>query len=198
MLAAPKSILKRTRAIQRNFLWGSSELKHKWALVDWEIVCKSKRDGGLGLQDPKIANKVMSAKIWWRWVNHKEEPLAKFWHHKYAQGMPKKSLIHYEGQCTGSPIWQAANTNISLIQNHRFWEIGNGEEAYFFKDSWQKLPKFQLDEFQEQWTNQLEFEGISKVKDFWAKDNPNSGFRVWKSEEWFTTHLPAEVGRGIH
>lgn len=97
VLAAPKSILKRIRAIQRNFLWGSSKLKQKWAIVDWETVCKSKRDGGLGLRDPETANKVMSAKIWWWWVNHKEEPWAKFWHHKYAQGMSKRSLIRYEG-----------------------------------------------------------------------------------------------------
>ena len=97
VLEAPKAILKCIREIQRNFLWGSSELKQKWALVDWEMVCKPNRVGGLGLRDPKIANKVMSAKIWWRWVNHQEEPWAKFWNHKYAQGMPKRSLILYEG-----------------------------------------------------------------------------------------------------
>lgn len=112
--------------------------------------------------------------------------------------MSKRSLIRYEGQCTGSLIWRATNTNKSLIQNHSFWEIGNGEEAYFFKDSWQQLPKFQLDEHQDQWINQLEIEGITKVKDFWAEDNSNIGFRVWKSEEWFTAHIPAGVGKGLH
>lgn len=137
VLAAPKSILKCIRSIQRNFLWGSSELKLKWVLVDWEIVCKPKRVGGLGLCDPETANKVMSAKIWWRWVNYQEEPWVKFWHHKYAQGMPKMTLVRYEGQCTGSPIWRAANANRSITQNHSFWEIGNGEEVYLFKDSWQ-------------------------------------------------------------
>lgn len=128
VLVAPKAILKRIRAIQRNFLWGSLELKQKWALVDWETVCKPKRAGGLGLRDPETANKVMSAKIWWRWVNHKGEPWAKFWHHKYAQGMLKLTLIRYEGQCTGSPIWRATNANRSLIQNHSFWKIGKMEK----------------------------------------------------------------------
>ena len=52
--------------IQWNFLWGSSELKQKWALVDWEIVCKPEKARGLGLQDHKVENKVISAKIWWR------------------------------------------------------------------------------------------------------------------------------------
>ena len=85
ILSTPKSILKCIRMIQRNFLWRSSELKQKWALVDWEIVYKPKKARGLGLWDLEVANKVMSAKIWWRWVTHKEEPWVKFWHHKYAQ-----------------------------------------------------------------------------------------------------------------
>ena len=63
VLAAPKTVIKRIRSIQRNFLWGSSEIKQKWALVNWETVCKSKRDEGLGLHDPEVANKVMSTKI---------------------------------------------------------------------------------------------------------------------------------------
>lgn len=137
VIAAPKSVIKRIRAIQRNFLWGSSEIKQKWALVNWDTVCKPKKDGGLGLRDPEVANKIMSAKIWWRWVNHREEPWAKVWHHKYAQGIPKRKLIRYEGQCARSPIWRVANANRSLIQNNIFWEIGNGEDAYFFKDAWQ-------------------------------------------------------------
>ena len=48
VLLAPKSILKRIRTIQRNFLWGSLELKQKWALVDWETVCKLKKLEGWG------------------------------------------------------------------------------------------------------------------------------------------------------
>ena len=110
-------------------------------LVDWGTVCKPKKAGGLGLRDPEVENRVMSAKIWWRWVTHTEEPWAKFWHNKYAQDMQKQQLIKYEAHSTGSPIWTAANANRNLIQNHSFGDIGNEEDAYFFKDSWQQLPK---------------------------------------------------------
>ena len=86
VLSTPKSIIKEIWAIQRNFLWGSSETKQRWALVDWEMMCKPKRNGGLGLRDLKVADRVMSAKIWWRWVTHTEEPWVTFWHFKYAHG----------------------------------------------------------------------------------------------------------------
>jgi hypothetical protein len=37
-------------------------------LVSWQKVCKPKKAGGLGLRDPTLLNKVLSAKIWWRWL----------------------------------------------------------------------------------------------------------------------------------
>ena len=95
------------------------------------------------MRDLNIENKEMSAKIWWRWVTNKGEPWATFWHQKYAQGWPSQNLIHFDQEITGSPIWQVTNANKQLVKEHRFWEIGNGEEANFFRDSWQQLPKIQ-------------------------------------------------------
>lgn len=65
IFSTPKMIIKRIRAIQWNYLWGSTNIKQKWALVDWEMVCKPKHVRWLGLRDPKVANRVLSAKIWW-------------------------------------------------------------------------------------------------------------------------------------
>ena len=81
------------------------EIKKKWALVDWDIVCKPKHAGGLGLRDPKITNKVLSANIWWIWVTNKGEPWETFWHQKHAQGWPNQNLIHFNQEVMGSPIW---------------------------------------------------------------------------------------------
>ena len=96
VLVAPKNFLKTIRAIQRNFLWGSTEVKKKWALVDWETICKPKRAGGLGLRDLEVMNKVFNAKIWWRWVTNKGEPWTHLWHHKYASGWAKSRLIRWD------------------------------------------------------------------------------------------------------
>jgi hypothetical protein len=65
---APKGILQKIRAIQRNFLWRGAEDKKKWALVAWEKLCWPKNKGGLGLQDPQMTNVAYGEKLWWRWV----------------------------------------------------------------------------------------------------------------------------------
>lgn len=101
VLSTPKSIIKKVQAIQRNFLWGSSEAKQKWALVDWETVCKQKCTEGLGIRDPEVAKRVMSAKIWWQWVTHTEEPWVSFWNVKYAHGWQWKLLIRYDESIVG-------------------------------------------------------------------------------------------------
>ena len=81
-------------------------------------------------------NKVLSAKIWWRWVTNKGEPWAHVWQQKYAWGWDKQRLIRSDQSYSGSPIWQAVNSNRKLVKDDSFWEVGNGEEADFFRDSW--------------------------------------------------------------
>eukprot|EP00253_Pinus_taeda_P014772 PITA_14772 len=65
-LAAPKTVYKSIRNIQRSFLWNGDSKKRKWALLKCTDICKPKLAGRLGLRDPEILSKVVAAKIWWR------------------------------------------------------------------------------------------------------------------------------------
>ena len=73
-IPAPTNIVTNIKNIQRDFLWGKGEEKKKWILVAWDRVCKPKSHGGLGLHDPGIINRVLGAKIWWRWLNEIQAP----------------------------------------------------------------------------------------------------------------------------
>jgi hypothetical protein len=73
VLVAPSFILNTLRNIQRNFLWQVSKEGGKLALVSWKKTCKPKYAGGLSLKDPSILNKVLSAKIWWRWLKRPQD-----------------------------------------------------------------------------------------------------------------------------
>lgn len=62
---APKKIIRKMVRIQRNFLWGGCEEKRKIAWVKWEVVCKPKLEGGLGVKDLEWFNIALLTK--WRW-----------------------------------------------------------------------------------------------------------------------------------
>ena len=43
----PKIVARRLEKLQRDFLWGGSNLEKKAHLVNWEVVCADKEKGGL-------------------------------------------------------------------------------------------------------------------------------------------------------
>jgi hypothetical protein len=92
---APKGILQKIRAIQRDFLWRGTENKKKWALVAWEKVCRQKRKVGLWLQDPQVTNEAYGEMLWWRWVKDKSMLWENLWKATYAPNIhDQANLVH--------------------------------------------------------------------------------------------------------
>eukprot|EP00253_Pinus_taeda_P029948 PITA_29948 len=114
---------------------GKGEEKKKWDLVAWDRVCKPKSHDGLGLHDLRILNRVLGAKIWWRWLKEIQAPWVKLWKQKYAKELQEKNLIIMTRQVKGSVIWNREWVNRALVQNHNFWEIKNGNLAWFWEDN---------------------------------------------------------------
>jgi hypothetical protein len=107
-------------------------------LVSWQKVCKVKKVGGLGLRDSTLLNKVLSAKIWWRWLKRPQDLWARLWRKNTPQ-KSQRELIRWNGQSPGSLIWNAAKNNRGLITYHSFWELQSGTSALFWSDTWQQL-----------------------------------------------------------
>jgi len=59
------SVGKTIKGIQRDFLWGWGQEGRKIACVKWDLICKSKEEGGLGVKDLKCFNMALLGK--WRW-----------------------------------------------------------------------------------------------------------------------------------
>jgi hypothetical protein len=179
-LAAPNFILNTLRNIQRSFLWQGTKEGRKFTLVSWKKVCKPKNLGGLGLRDPTILNKVLSAKIWWRWLKRPQDLWARLWRKKYTPTIPEKELIRWSGQSPGSLIWNAARNNRGLITDHSFWELQSGSSALFWSDSWQQLPALNTDLNLNAFIPFTTEVGLIKVKDYWIPDGPREIWRIWK------------------
>lgn len=51
---------------RRTFFWQGGGQKRKYHLVKWEVICKSKKKGGLGSKDIRKMNISLLCKWWWR------------------------------------------------------------------------------------------------------------------------------------
>eukprot|EP00253_Pinus_taeda_P008458 PITA_08458 len=193
ILAAPKWVLKAIKNLQRNFLWGSTGLNRKWALVKWEKACLPKKAGGIGLRDPEHSNRIMGAKIWWRWLSYPGTLWARFWTAKYANNLPLEECIRMTETNKGSTIWNSTILHRDLIQKHSFWEVKDGGTARFWTDSWQQLPSLAhtIQDIPEHNIHSQE-----TVNQFW-KDNPESDHRTWREAQEIIPNSPAAVQRSL-
>jgi ribonuclease HI len=181
-LAAPKFILTTIKSLQRNFIWQGLNKEKKIALVSWDKLCRPKEQGGLGLRDPFIMNKVLSAKIWWRWLKNPKDLWARLWRKKYAPNMAEKNLIRWDGDNPGSLIWTAAKQNRQMVTQHAFWEIGNGETTLFWQDSWQQWPALSAEDWARDICTQATWAGLTKVADYWQNNPTEDTWRCWHVE----------------
>lgn len=120
----------------------------------------------LGLDDPEILNKVLGAKLWWRWLKELDAPWAKVWKQKYENNWKERELIRMSGIIKGSHIWNKAWENRAIVQKHNFWEIRYGNLAWFSEDNWQQEPKLLREEF-DNIKNDTDDKGLHRVNDFW-------------------------------
>lgn len=63
--------------IQQRFIWGGSDEKSKIHWVRWNLVCKSKESGGLGIKSIEEFNLSLSIKWKWRVLVEKKEAVWK-------------------------------------------------------------------------------------------------------------------------
>lgn len=67
----PNKVLEGVEAVCRNFLWDGKAVYSRAPPISWDLVCRPKKQGGLGLHDCyswNIAQKKDS--LWLKWVDH--------------------------------------------------------------------------------------------------------------------------------
>ena len=64
----PKKVLKQMEQIMRAFLWSRPDLKGRGAKVSWVDISLPKNEGGLGIKNLEIWNKVVMSKHIWNLI----------------------------------------------------------------------------------------------------------------------------------
>eukprot|EP00253_Pinus_taeda_P026517 PITA_26517 len=184
IMAAPIGICAKIRAIIRNFIWRGVDQKKKWALVSWGQLTERKEKGGLGLRDPETLNKVLGAKLWWRWLGGGNDLWKIIWRAKYSMLESTVEILKQKNTPRGSSVWDLARLNRDLVEHHTFWEIRGGEEAHFWEDKWQQKARLNTIQALQQVRDRI---GRNRplVRDYWKANHPDEKWRTWVDlEEW--------------
>ena len=91
-----------------------------------------KLHGGIGIQDPELANIAMGAKLWWILEANRDKWWVQVIRAKYMyirDDWEEKTTSSY-----GLPIWKVLNTSSRLIKDHLERILGNGDTINIWKD----------------------------------------------------------------
>jgi len=131
-LELPKAVIKQIDKFRKNCLWRGSNINGRGApKAAWEIVCKTKEKGGLGVINLHLQNQALLMKNLDNFFNKKDIPWVHLvWEKHYSNGRLPSNIKK------GSFWWR---DNLKLLQNFKEMttiQIKDGQTCLFWKDKW--------------------------------------------------------------
>lgn len=155
----PKGVINDIIAVCRNFLWDGKVVSNRSPPMGWAQLCKSKREGGLGIDDCEkwntaafgklvwdIANKTDS--LWVKWINHTclkgqdwktyVPPLDVGWVWKKVCKVKDVFIQDYDGD-----VWDKHPTKMYTMKSGYDWLCDDTATAHWAKWAWNgiNIPK---------------------------------------------------------
>ncbi|KAL9679888.1 hypothetical protein QQ045_017759 [Rhodiola kirilowii] len=115
VLPIPLTVLNRLSSLMANFIWDSGRSKRRhWKC--WQVLCRPKQVGGLGIRDPKTIMTALHAKLAWSFLEQRTL-WAKYCKARYRSGE------------RGPGIWNAFSHLIPSLQDNSSWRLGCGDSS---------------------------------------------------------------------
>ncbi|RVW66281.1 putative ribonuclease H protein [Vitis vinifera] len=135
LIRIPKVVAKRIEKIQRDFLWGGGSLEGKGHLINWQVVCSPKEEGGLGIRKIDLLNKTLLGKWVWRYAYEKDNLWKKAIGVKYGQegcGWRTKEVCGPYGV----GLWKEIMKEAEWCWESMDLKVGKGNRVLFWMDKW--------------------------------------------------------------
>src|SRR3989337_1881294 len=129
----PKGVRKRLDFFRSRFFWQSDEAKKKYRLSRWDIICRPKDQGGLGIENLEIKNKCLMSKWLYRLSLETDGMWALILRNKYLQS---KSLAQVTARPNDSPFWKGLMRTKDMFFHRAKFFVGNGMTTRFWEDTW--------------------------------------------------------------
>jgi len=133
-LQLPKKIIEHIDRARRHCLWRKSNenSNRPQSLAAWNLVCKPKDKGGLGIIDLHYQNTSLLMKHLYKFYNEQDLPCVKLWN-KYYHNV---DLPPHACKEIGSFWWKNIFRLIPLFRAVIKIRVKGGDTVLFWKDNW--------------------------------------------------------------
>lgn len=129
----PQGLCKRIQSVLTRFWWDASPNKRKMCWIAWSRLIKSKREGGLRLQDIQCFKDALLAKQTWRIITKPNYLLRWTLMGKYCN---HESLLEVSLMSSCSHGWRGIIIGRDLLEPNLGMSIGNRKDVSVWRDSW--------------------------------------------------------------
>ena len=132
-LKLPAGIIELLDKIRRKCLWTKKTDQGDTctSLAAWDMVCKPKKCGGLGVLNLKMQNEALLLKFLHKFYNHWDLPWVELiWNSYYTSKIP-----HAADPC-GSFWWRDVSKLMPTYRGITLVNVSNGATTLFWKDMW--------------------------------------------------------------
>ncbi|KAJ1416724.1 Ribonuclease H-like superfamily [Sesbania bispinosa] len=141
----------------------------------WNVLTKSKKDGGLGFKEFSTMNLAHLAKQAWRIINNPEALWVRILKSIY---FPNNSFLQVKKKYGGSWIWSSLMEGRDFAKRNGQWLIANGRDIHLWEDSWL-------------WSKET-LQQYSTGGDLRVADILNDADHTW-DHQVLSTNLPSQV-----
>ena len=128
----PKRVLKKVDYFRSRFFWQGDSEKKKYRLARWDVVCRPKDQGGLGVHDLQVKNSALLGK-WLYKLLSEEGTWQTLLRRKYVGSKALSQVVWRPGD---SHFW----AGLMATKKHFFrfgkFAIRDGSEIRFWEDKW--------------------------------------------------------------
>ncbi|CAN1824009.1 Putative ribonuclease H protein At1g65750 [Linum perenne] len=132
--ALPASILNAIDCRIRRFVWGGSNDQRKIHLVSWDVICRPKSQGGLGLRKASELNGAFNMKLGWQLLKYPDKLWVRVLTSKYLKEVGGNIEIRRKNW--GSNIWRSIRRIRPTLKNCCQASIRNGADTSFWHSVW--------------------------------------------------------------
>jgi hypothetical protein len=128
----PKGILKRMDYFRSRFFWQGDSEKRKYRLARWNVVCRPREQGGLGIHDLEVKNIALLGK-WLFKLLTEDGVWQQLIRRKYVGSRALSQLYWKPGD---SHFWAGLMATKKHFFRFGSFSIRDGSEIRFWEDKW--------------------------------------------------------------